>query len=254
MRRAILILLLLFSTNLYAQVTNPIILNNGVAPSVTYSLTASTTAKCTGTPDHTTVQTNTMNTEGANLLVVCVGSDAVALGTLTTAYGNTYLLKINASVGTGTSGARSLIYECINPGTTGALETFKYVGGAANSYPVITAYAFAKTVGGVTNEPVYDNSNSNTNGTGSGTTIQPGSLTASVVGELLFTFMVNSATGITATINDSYSAPLGSGGDANSEAAFASYFSATSLTAYNPTWSGLNAATGDIAAGHIEFK
>lgn len=225
-------------------------------PVPTYTLKSSVNAF--SALSNSTVTSSGINTTGANLIVVNVATSGQATGTFTDSLSNTWTLQTNAIIGSGDAGARLLQYYCINP-TVGASQTFTYtVGGSANGYPVINAYSFAKTtvISGTptTTTPIFDKNTSNTS-SATGTTIQPGSITPVVSGELLVTAYSNDVNGGTGTINLSYNTPIGSGGSGHSVQSFASYILAASISALNPTWSGLTVGAGsNAAAGHISFK
>lgn len=207
---------------------------------------------------NSTVTTGGLNTAGANLIVLNVATSGQATGTLTDSLSNTWTLQTNAIIGAGDPGARLMQYYCINP-TVGAAQTFTYtVGGSALGYPVITVYSFAKTtiIGGTptTTTPILDSNNSNTS-SATGVTIQAGSLTPLVTGELLVTAYSNDVSGGVGSINLSYNTPIGSGGTGHAVQSFASYILTASISPLNPTWSGLTVGAGsNAAAGHISFR
>ena len=173
------------------------------------------------------VTTATVTTT-ATLIVVDVSFyDGGTGNTLADSKGNTWILG-QSNNSSPTVGITHNMYYCLNP-TVGAAHTFTFT--STGGFPSINYCA-------VTNVLALDK-NGGTNGGSSGvSSIQPGSLTPTQSGELIFCGMGSSNTGSTPTINSGFTIAHGNnfvGG--TSEVSSLAYLIQGSAAAVNPTWS-----------------
>ena len=183
-----------------------------------------------GKTDSGGATTSSFDSTGADLIVVGIGWYTGAL-TVTDSKSNTWnALTVEETAGN----VKSILYWC-SPTTVGSGHTVNVSG--AGSYPSITAHAFSGT-----NGSPFDLESAGGN-TGGGTTVQPGSLTASEANCLLVTSMGSSFAISSNTINSGFSAittvALQSGVCQGTDTA---YLIQTTATAVNPTFSWTTAS------------
>lgn len=140
--------------------------------------------------DTSGITTGSLNTTGADLIVLCVGyySGGGGTATVSDSKGNTWTGLTARTGGSGTgSDETSRIFYCSNP-TVGTGHTFTVTSVTAATYPTIGALAVS---GAKTASSPFDVEN----GAGSvDVTIQPGSITPAVHGSLVFS-SINSGSG-----------------------------------------------------------
>lgn len=199
-----------------------------------FSLVAHTGQGSTNTNGFTTTS---INTTGANLIVVAIDYDTAP--TLADSFSNVWTV---AAGPVGSSGSDTVLYYCANP-TVGSGHTFTIT--VTNGSPVIFVQAWS----GGASFPL-----NKTNGAGGGDagTVQPGSITPGSNGELLVSSVFNADATNNVTINDSFSISdqlL----QVNSEhfGGGAAYLIQAGGGAINPTWtnpSGSNLYAAAIAS------
>jgi len=209
--------------------------------SATYSgtitfVSGSNAGACASTGNHLTVTTGTVNTTGANFLVIgCPTFAGSGLVTPNDAYSN--LWTALTQYAGGTNGYVRLFYSGGTP-TVGASETYTCSYASSNVYPAVLGAAFA----GVATSSIHDQENGAGNNAASATTFQAGSITPTNSNELLIALMGygngTTANAATITINSGYTitnsvAPLTNGCNGGSMA----YLIQTTATSENPTWS-----------------
>lgn len=196
-----------------------------------------------GSPDGETFTSGSIDTTGANLLVLCVASyDAEANPVISDSKSNTWTPRTGYENNDG--GPLVKIHYAENPASVGAGHTFTVTG--ALRFASVGVLAFS----GAVTSSVYDGENGNA--PGSVATIQPGSVTPSQDNDLLVC-MVGSDTSITETINSSFIKELDVNlvGGAHYGLAVA-YKIQTSAGAENPTWT--LGATVKAASAMAAFK
>lgn len=199
-----------------------------------------------GAADNCTISITGVSTSGANLYVAVINhySDTTGLGgTLADGQGNTWVGPIVDSGGTSTG--ETVMYYVASP-TTSATASFTYSCTPLTDYPTLHILAFS----GAASNPL-DQTNSASSAS-SATSIQTGSVTPSVDGELLIAGMdVNSnTTGV--AINSSFTGlTVANPGNGNPTGA-AAYLIQTTKTAENPTWSWTT--SGSAAGGIATFE
>jgi hypothetical protein len=194
-----------------------------MAIAIVDSLAASST-------DGNSVTSASMNTTGADGLVVVVGDySAQTLGTVTDSKGNTFTAL--TSYAFGVADARCTIFYCADP-TVGSGHTFTYtiVGG----YPSIAAVALS----GCDTAAFYDSGKVSGSSTDPGTTsLQPGSLTPSADGAILISGLcVRAAQAI--SVNAPFSPAIEDVDNVDSQCCglTVAVDIQTTATARNPTW------------------
>jgi hypothetical protein len=239
---------LIFPSKLFADGTKriPIPFGTGQSSASSYSYIASISA--TANSPYNTVTTGSINTSGANLLVVVLAAYVFGTGippsTIPTdSKGNTYTLAKAVSSG----GVPILaIYYCYSP-TVGSGHTFTYptVGSSA---PSITAYAFS----GATSSPLdQTNSFAGTGYTGT-STMQTGSVTPTTNGQLVFTGINAYIASSSPTIDSSFVTPLFQATNAgHTYSSACSYIIQGTASAVNPTWTFNPGASGVQACSAI---
>lgn len=185
-----------------------------------------------GSSDGTAVTTGSIDTSGANLLVVCRTNSTANTPTPTDSKSNTYT-GIGSAVDAGSTNTRC--YYNLG-GTVGSGHTFSVSSGS--SFPCVTALAFS---GVKTSSPLDQ-----TSGTGTATvsSIAPGSATPSENNEVV---VVGFGTGDAdySSINGSFTVPMGGATtfvNAQHWGCGAAYLIQTTAAAANPTvtFSGLS--------------
>jgi hypothetical protein len=198
------------------------------------ALVANVAAASAGGPS---VTTGSINTTGANFIVVYISDYLPSSTTLSDNKSNTWT-ALTAKAGT--SQSRSQLYYCYAP-TVGAGHTFT-AGNSGGSYPSISVQAWS----GIASSP-FDVENGGV--TGSASSLQPGSVTPGSANEIVITGVGGITQGTISidsgfTISDQF---------AYNGAAFGgsmAYLIQTTATAENPTWSwngGANEASAVIA-------
>lgn len=186
----------------------------------------------------TSATTTAVNTTGSTLFVVGATYDTTAVPTISDSASNTW----NALTPTNTSSAGAVLNWCANP-TTSSSHTFTASG--AGTFPALFMLAFS----GTTTATPFDVENGSTTAT---TTLQPGSITPAVNGEVLVTFFGFNGAGVPVSIDSSYiqaDSAIDFGSGVHYGGAMA-YLIQTTAGASNPTWTRTNSATnaGRIAA------
>lgn len=186
------------------------------------------------------VTTSSIDTTGANLIILGVSYNTGATPTITDSEGNTWTALTAHALG---SNGTSRIYYCYNP-TVGSGHTFSNTG--SSNYSVVSAQAFS----GALSTP-FDQENGSTNPASS--TLSPGSVTPSVDNEVVISHFMFSVAG-TASVNGGFSTPTQadfSGG--NNYGGAMAYLVQTTATAANPQWTSGGGATG-LAGSNATFK
>lgn len=189
------------------------------------------------------VTTASRDTTGANLIVISVGSYNVNTApTLTDSKSNTWTpLTANAATGI----VRVQQFYCYSP-SVGSGHTFSANG--IGSFPDIAMQAFS---GAAASPFDIENANGNT----SSLTLQPGSVTPSVNGELLVTAIMFNGVGAVASINSSFSTPVQVMPVVGTSFGFAqSYKIQGTASAENPTWTLTSTDVNGTAANIATFK
>lgn len=191
------------------------------------------------------ITSDSVDTTGANLIVVSVGwyTGSTSSGTLTDSKGNTWTALTPQSNNGGTP-IKNQLYYCYAP-TVGSGHTFTWSG--TFTFPAISVVAFDN----IAASP-FDGENGGNNGGSAGSTVQTGSLTPSQANSLVITGLAHETnSGGSVSINGSFtiaaSNPYG-GQEGNAIA----YLILTSATAQNPTWDITNSST--LAATIAAFK
>ncbi len=154
------------------------------------------TVKSSSTPN-TTVVSDAINTSTATLLVVAIGADDTGAnlpGTLTDSKSNSWTALTPKSNATG--GAYSIIYYSNSTPTVGSGHTFTFTTGT-NSYPSIAVAAFT----GTPLDFVAENGNNTAVNVHS---VQPGSVTPSTAGGIIFTAVARNADTTPVTIDSGF--------------------------------------------------
>lgn len=203
---------------------------------MTYALVAHTvnSAKETNT-------TTAIDTSGADLLVLVVGSNTANPGTISDTYGNTWtsLTASNAA-----SAARSRIWYCRNP-LVGPSHTFTLTG-ATNMYGGIAVLAFA---GSGTSGSIYDGAENGATGSAT-TTLSTGSVIPSVDNGLLVFGSAYDTTNNVSSVNVGTLVDALAGVAATSFGNASAYEAQTTATSRNPqfTYAGSVGPAARIAA------
>lgn len=205
---------------------------------MTFSLISSVTA---GSSDKSNVTSGSINTSGANLIVVHIADyGGTGLGTLSDSKSNTWTALTGFSQG---GGSTSQIYYCYNP-TTDAAHTFTYSSGST-IYPTIQVMAFS----GSASSP-FDAQNGN--GQNFGSTLTTGSVSPSVDNELLVAGCAMLASATISSIDSGFNFLLYSASGANSTGGGFAYLIQTTAGSVNPAWSKTFGAAA--AASIATFK
>jgi hypothetical protein len=202
------------------------------------------------------VATNTTsastNMSGANLLVACITgyyADPCATpgsggSTITDSQGNTWT-QVGTSRTVGSTGhciRYSNTASCSSPPCVSATHTFTISGG----HPTIQVFGFS----GAASSPVDTGIAAST--TASSTSIQAGSVTPSVGGDVLLACVTGGGPLPSPSINSSFSTPLTGLSDNGSVRGAGSYYVQSTAGAINPTWSW--SGSYSVAAGIAAFK
>ena len=188
--------------------------------------------------------TAALNTTGANLIVCVVEQyNGATKGTVTDSKGNTW----TQLTGAGTSIAYVDIWYCASP-TVGTSHTFTYSSGS-NLFGGIFVQAWS----GAATSP-FDQQNALANST-SINTVQAGSITPTVNGELIVAGLCKTDNTTTSSINSGFTvsneAPWASGvNEGGSDA----YLVQTTAAAINPTWTVGGTVSFNLAAAIASFK
>ncbi len=165
-----------------------------------YALIASD--KAAASSPYSTVTTPGVNTTGANLIVLGVTTyrGAGVTSTPTDSKGNSYVLVANYTDGAG--GAQLAIFYCYAP-TVGASHTISYPT-VASSFPTIIMKAYS----GASSSPLDQFTGFGNTGYTGASTIQPGSVTPSTNGQLVFTCISAWLATSSPTINSGFTTPI----------------------------------------------
>jgi hypothetical protein len=171
----------------------------------------------------------TVDTSGSSGLFVGIIDDQPTTSTLTDLGSNIWTpLTPKAMSG----GVRARLYFCATP-IVGSGHTFTVTSDAGNSYPTVAIQGFS----GTSALSLFDVENGfATNGTS--TSLQPGSVSPNVDGEVIITLVANANATTTSTIDSGFTrtdAALTVGGTAYGFAI--AYLIQTARSAVNPTWS-----------------
>jgi hypothetical protein len=199
-----------------------------------FGLFAHVAGSSAGGPGFTT---SSLDTTGANLIVVLVSDYLPSSTTLSDSRSNTWT-PLTAK--NGSSQSRLQLYYCYAP-TTDAAHTFT-VSNSGGSYPAISVLALS----GAANSP-FDVENGGS--TGSASSLQPGSVTPSVDNEIVITGLGGVTQG-TMSINSGFTISDQFAYNGSAFGSSLAYLVQTTATAENPTWSwngGANEATAVIA-------
>ena len=182
-----------------------------------------------------------INTTGANLIVVHISSYSGATGlTLSDSASNTWTLIVSTAI----SHPESSLYYCLNP-TTNASHTFTVSGSNLYCVAQISAWSGAAISGAL------DQSNSNTSG--SGTTLQPGSVTPSLNGELVITGVSDDTPPGVFSIGSGFTILSQDAGSGNAQGGACAYLVQSTAAAINPTWT-ISVSQSFIAATIATFE
>ena len=207
--------------------------------------------KSAGSPDGNNVTSPSINTSGADLLVVAVN--------YYDGNGGTYTLSDSASNTWGspavshsyTAGAHGIqeVYFIHSP-TTSATHTFTVIASGGLIFPSIAVQAWSGSVSSPSDQ---------TNGAGDGTvtlmSFQPGSITPVQNNELIAVFLLNSAPqSATPTINSGFNVAdyTDNDGLGHNFGMASAYLLQGAAAAVNPTWTWPTAAA--IVSDIISFK
>lgn len=172
----------------------------------------------------TAATTGSVNTTGANLVVVAVVEQQGVTGALSDNKSNTWTPLTASEIAGGVGGK---LYYSSSP-TVGSGHTFTI---GTSSAPTIYAQAFS----GVSTSTPFDQQNGGT-ATG-GTTVQPGSVTPSQNNELIVTMLGFNGAATPTSINSSFvKTDEQNFGAGNNYGGAMAYLIQTSLAAVNPTW------------------
>lgn len=196
-------------------------------------------ASTSGVGTDSSVTSGSIDTTGANLLVMNIAVDGGATPTIADSKGNTWNALTSSTLT-----VKNLMYYSI-PTSVGSGHTFSNTG--ASNYCSLEVETFS----GVHATPV-DQQNGAT-GTGSAT-LATGSVTPSEDGELVIAGLGFNASGTTITINGGFTKTheVNFGGGNNYGSAMA-YLIQTTATAANPTWTR-GANVDAMAARIVTFK
>ena len=191
-----------------------------------WTLLANNTAAENGTTSATT--TPALNCTGATLLIVGV-SAYNQFPTVSDSKGNTWTSAVSNSANSPNLAA--IYYVYVNASQVSASQTFTITDGS-NNY----SNEFAACFSGAKSSPL-DQTNNAFVGAGN-FSVQPGSITPTVNGELLLTALDN-ATGPAATINSGFTVTnaVAYGGGGTSNAGGMAYLVQGTAASINPTWS-----------------
>lgn len=194
------------------------------------------------------VTSNSIDTTGANLIIVSVswypaGGADVTTAELSDSKGNTWTQLNLAGVISSTATANRLFY-CYG-GTVGSGHTFTVAENS--SYPVISVLSFSNASA----SPLDQQSQSEQSATN---TVQPGSITATQANAILVTSVGFGVAGATVSVNLSFNTPVQSTPvDGDSVGGGISYRIDTSAAATNPTWTKTDTAS-HMSASIASFK
>ena len=193
-----------------------------------------------GQTNANTAVTGTITTTGANLIVVCVGTENNSV-TVTDTKLNTYTL-IRSDLTSGPDYCK--MYYCLSPTTGADVVTATSTGG----YPVISVSCWS---GIRTSSPVDQQ---NGFGNTSVTSIQPGSITPSTNGMLIITDVINdySTTFLTSSPNLGFTTTDYLNLSGSAVGGGQAYLIQSTSSAVNPTWSGTSAGT--LISQIVSFK
>lgn len=202
-----------------------------------YALINSTT----GVGTVSSVTTGSIDTTGADLIVIGVAYNTGAPPTITDSKGNTWTPLTAKAV---TSNGTSRLYYCQAP-NVGTGHTFSNTG--VNNFATLCVLAFSGSLA-----TPFDVQNGATNAAAS--TLATGSITPSLDNELVVTHFMYSATAATPTINGGFATAIAQNFvSGNNYGGAMSYLIQTIASAANPTWSEAGGSTG-IAATIASFK
>lgn len=184
--------------------------------------------------------TGSIDTTGADFLVIAVGFLTTGVPSITDSKGNSWsaLTKITTPL----EPATQIFYSI--PASVGASHTFTLTG--AVTYAAMGVFAFS----GVKQTSPFDVENGAFDD-GSPTTIQPGSITPSENGELIITSLSGAVTS-GASVDSGFSSVVGGYATGNGYSGHGSYLIQASAAAINPTWSWTGAY--DAAVAIASFK
>lgn len=171
--------------------------------------------------------TSSINTTGANLIMVALTYHDSTPANISDSKGNTW--NILTKEETTTPGAGAVIYYATNP-TVGSGHTFTTTSHFCGVN--ILAVSGARTA-----TTPFDQQNGAQQFVGSGTTFQPGAITTSVAGCVVITCVTN-FNGTAPTIPSGYTS-IGTYTTATAEAGGAAYLILSGTSTENPTWSGM---------------
>jgi len=223
--------ILLYTIVCYAAIASPAW---AVITVVDYTSTTST--------DSTNVTTSSINSTGANLLVVIVADfDPNTIGTLSDSKSNTWTARPSCAPGGPTNAGRVTTYYATSSPTVGSGHTFSYSG--TNTYPGIAVIALS---GAATSSP-FDQEDCNGTTGGAATTTTTGSITPGANNEILVSGIGLTLAG-SASIDSSFTIPTQTAYAGNGYGIALAYKIQTTLGFENPTWTlpGSSDATANI--------
>ncbi len=190
---------------------------------------------CGGSNNCTTA---TMNTTGANFLVVSITEFGGAPAAPTDSKTNSWTGltdRVNGSIHT------RIFYSV--PTSVGTLHTFTI--SSVGRFPGMTVMAFS----GVAQSNPVDVEN----GAGAATTsVATGSITPAANNYLLITSCGTNTTATNCTVNSGFSAPVGIQGTGSNQSSFMAFLVQNPAAAINPTWTDVNSTS--MSAAIASFK
>jgi len=182
----------------------------------------------------TSVTSGSIDTTGANLIVVAVNTYSVTTPTFTDSAGNTW----TSLTSQGSGQARSQIFYCFDP-TTSSTHTFSISGGTI--YPAVAVIALSGAA-------AFDQENG-ASGSGSGS-VAPGSMTPTEDDEIVVSTFSDSNVAGSVTATPSGFTTLGAlNATSLSEGIDLAYQIQTAAAARNPTWTFGSGQTSWAATG-----
>jgi hypothetical protein len=189
----------------------------------------------------TTATTAAIDSTGAKLIVISVGS--IAAVTVTDSKGNTLTPLTSHTVG----GYITRIYYCISPGSVGSGHTWSAQGTGAYPTLMVSVWSYAGST------PTFDNENGNTSSVG--TSLQTGTASSSGGTPLVITGFTWQDAGDTLTIDSSFTiTDQGRNNGTGIGGGHAYLLQSGGGVSVNPTWSLVGGAQTNLTTAIAAFK
>lgn len=184
------------------------------------------------------ITTGTINTSGANFLIILISSQQGTSYTISDSKSNTWrALTLKATAGT----QQARLYYATTTTKIGASHTFTITG--SNVYATIYVQAFSN----VSQSSTFDKENG---ASGTGTSIQPGSVTPANNNALIISGLSFNQSSTMQAINSGFTRTSWKNfGSGNNYGGAMAYLIQTTAAAVNPTWS--NYSGGDTESAVI---